>query len=137
MIKQIMCVPYVPGGRDWEGADCWGLVLLCLKHVMGVEASSHDDLYYVPGNDIEAASEAVEKVITEDIEFSEVKSPRRGDFALIALLNEEIHIGFMLGPSSMLHTQMGIGPSVADLDSPKWARRVRGFYRHKGLINVG
>lgn len=135
MIKQIMRVPYLPGGRDWKGADCWGLVLLCLKHAMGVEASSHDGLYYAPGQSPESAQQGIQDALSHEPEFAEVQQPRRGDFVLMSLLNHPVHIGFMLGPSSMLHTQMGVGPAVADLASPKWARRVRGYYRHKDLLN--
>lgn len=133
MISHLMQVPYVPGGRDWDGADCWGLVLLCLDYLMHVKARGHDGIYFEPGCSPESAEKGIEIALTTEPEFVQVSIPKRGDFVLLSVLNHPVHIGFMMGPNTMLHTRENTGPSIADLSSPRWARRVRGYYRHKDL----
>lgn len=36
MIDALLICPYVPGGSDLHGADCWGVVELWYEHVLGV-----------------------------------------------------------------------------------------------------
>jgi cell wall-associated NlpC family hydrolase len=36
-IDLLTVVPYIAGRGDWAGADCWGLVELWYRHVVGIE----------------------------------------------------------------------------------------------------
>lgn len=36
-VSHLLAAPYVPGGRSWAGADCWGVVELWYRHVLGIE----------------------------------------------------------------------------------------------------
>lgn len=35
-IPRFLSLPYVLGRGDWSGADCWGLVELWYRHVLGI-----------------------------------------------------------------------------------------------------
>lgn len=37
-------LPFVDGGRDWKGCDCWGLVKLILQTECGIEVPSYGDI---------------------------------------------------------------------------------------------
>ena len=55
MIRDLLAIPYVPGGRSIEGADCWGMVQICYSKLMGVEIPNYDDVYNGPSDRTSAA----------------------------------------------------------------------------------
>ena len=48
-ISRLLAAPYVPGGGSWAGADCWGVVELWYRHVLGIELNDRADR--PPGHD--------------------------------------------------------------------------------------
>lgn len=42
-ITALQTVPYSPGGSSWHGADCWGIVELWHRHVLGIEIACRLD----------------------------------------------------------------------------------------------
>lgn len=43
-IDRLLAVPYLPGGGTWAGADCWGVVELWYRNVLGIEVGDRGDL---------------------------------------------------------------------------------------------
>jgi murein DD-endopeptidase len=41
MFDQFVGIPYVAHGRDYAGADCWGLLYLFYRDVLGVQIPSY------------------------------------------------------------------------------------------------
>ena len=48
-IDRMLTVPYARGRGDWSGMDCWGVVELWYRHVLGVELSDRTNI--APGHD--------------------------------------------------------------------------------------
>jgi len=130
MIRDLLAIPYVPGGRSMEGADCWGMVQICYSKLMGVEVPGYDDVYYEPGGDTEAAGFIAEQ-LDDHQHFEQVTSPERGCFALLSVAGNPIHVGFMLDNRQIIHTRAGVGPAVDDVTTIKWKGRILGFYKYR------
>ena len=43
MIDRLLTVPYARDRGDWAGADCWGIVELWYRHVLGIKLSERRD----------------------------------------------------------------------------------------------
>ncbi len=39
---RLVGIPFIAGGRGWDGCDCWGLLLLAYREVLGIELPSYD-----------------------------------------------------------------------------------------------
>ncbi|MGV8830350.1 MAG: NlpC/P60 family protein [Devosia sp.] len=48
-IDSLLTVPYAPGQGDLAGADCWGIVELWYRHVLGIEVT--DRAEFPAGNE--------------------------------------------------------------------------------------
>lgn len=57
MVDALLGCPYVPGGSDMGGADCWGIVELWYSHVLGIDLD--DRAAHPPGHEgVQAGFEA-------------------------------------------------------------------------------
>ena len=130
MIRDLLAIPYVPGGRSIEGADCWGMVQICYSKLMGVEIPSYDDVYNGPSDRISAAGFIMDE-LDDQQHFEQVTTPDRGCCALLSVAGNPIHVGFMLDNRQMIHTRSGVGPSVDDVTTIKWMGRILGFYKYR------
>lgn len=43
-IDRALNIPYLDGGDTWAAADCWGIVELYYRHVLGVELSDRGNI---------------------------------------------------------------------------------------------
>lgn len=43
-IDQLILVPHVPGQGTWQGADCWGIVELWYRHVLGIDVADRGQI---------------------------------------------------------------------------------------------
>lgn len=57
MIDRLVGIPYVVDGRDWGGADCWGIVYLYFRAVHGIEVERYDAAASTTALDRRALSE--------------------------------------------------------------------------------
>ena len=130
MIRKLLAIPYVPGGRSIEGADCWGMVQICYSKLMGVEIPSYDDVYNGPSDRISAAGFIMDE-LGDHRHFERLIKPERGCFALLSVAGNPIHVGFMLDSQQMIHTRAGLGPSVDNVTTIKWKGRILGFYNYR------
>ena len=110
-------VPFVSQGRCWAGWDCWGAVVMFHQEVLGIElplyTTCHSDAWtcHAP-------------------KWDSVTSPAPGDVVQLCIDGRPIHVGIALGNGTMLHSDQIAGTVVERLASPKWARRVEGYYRY-------
>jgi len=120
-------VPYKSKGRDMSGCDCWGLLRLVYRDVLGIELPSYVE-EYERADDRAGAAQAISLHIHE----WDVVSPSRakeGDAVAMTIGGHVCHVGVVTVPGRMLHITRGINASHESYKSICWAKRVEGIYR--------
>jgi cell wall-associated NlpC family hydrolase len=120
-------VPYVNKGRDFNGADCWGLVWLFIENELKVEYQKIFD--YTDHNDVFT----IEKYILDNIKkfWKKTVTPKYGDVVVFYMNGRFKHIGIMINNRQFLHSIQGKNSCIENIYSVKWNKRVGGFYELK------
>lgn len=128
-MTKLFLIPYVKGGRSWDGADCWGLVQICYEEFFNI------DLPKFFGIEFDSAKYTSKIVMSELPKngFEKVDKPKFGDLTLINLNNCPVHIGFMLNDQEIIHTSNGNGVILSDINDSKYSKRIYGYYRYRNL----
>lgn len=129
MFSDFIKIPFVDGGRDYNGCDCWGLVQL----VMGVVYDKHVPDYKISCMDFMRIHERMR---------SEQKLPRwnRLEFTkepcvvLFRLHKERVinHAGLYIGDGRFIHTIRQHGATITPINHPFFKTRIEGFYEYAG-----
>lgn len=120
-------IPYLDKGRDRAGIDCWGIVRLVLGEVFHVDLPSYAETYR-DGDDWQAIGDAVRAGLLDGWERTE--QPRGGDLLVLSIAKRPWHCALMLDSLHFLHANPGDSTVIERLDTPRWARRIEGIYRH-------
>ena len=129
-------IPFVPGGRDMDGCDCGGLVLLVLRQEKGVLASDFNA--YLPENFRHASGMAgLGEGITDLVrrEWPKVEAPRPFDLARFLVGRHPAHVGVYAGDGLFLHVDdSGFCARLTELQDLSWVPRLYDFRRHKAVL---
>lgn len=121
-------IPYVEGGRDMRGADCWGVVLLAARRLWGLELPEY---FYSPADVLAQARDLIERE-TAGPRWREVPLPvGPGAVHVFRIKGHETHCGVHLGGSSFLHSLPGRNSCVEDLNDSNWRQRRTGTYVYR------
>lgn len=114
-VERYLEIPYRRRGRCERGADCFGLVWLVLKQECGLVLP---DYSWVDPKDRQAFRDAVR---TESIDTIwapiAVWAARAFDVVQMSGPDGE-HVGIMVSPVHMLHTEAASGPACQPLTDP-------------------
>lgn len=124
-------VPFVEGGRDRRGLDCWGLVRLVFRDRLAIDLPLHDEI-----------GPADHRRVTTQMQASigsgawqKVQGPRAYD-VMVARRDPHSrypgHVGVMLDSGRVLHVWKGRDVHVSRLREPALAGLIIGFFRHGG-----
>ena len=126
---EYFAIPYRDGGRDHDGVDCYGLVVLVYREQFGVEIA--------PFEFVDRETAGLQAIWSADVESKwrriadhEVSA---GDVVEIRL-GDRPHCGIMLDRNKMLHARQAAGVSIEPISKGYWCRRVTGIYRHHLLM---
>ena len=120
-------VPFADHGRTWDGVDCWGLVVLAYRHVLGVELPTYETGEYRDCQAFREMRRHVEAVKAESWrEIVPPSRPRIGDVAVIFKRGLPVHVGICLGAGRVIHAEHGVGVVV----QPESQMRVEGWFSH-------
>lgn len=133
-INNIMFTPYVECGRTIDGFDCWGLVIVCYKELLGISIPTYEDIVLPSMSNYKKTSSQISEQLSSYFPFTQVDDPNFGDFILINMNGQPLHIGFVLNKDDMLHTSSSSGVVIESYRGLKWQKRIRGYYRHKNLL---
>lgn len=122
-------IPYVDKGRDYSGADCWGLKWIVYRDVLGIELPSYSESY-VTGADRVAMARLITGELDEWIEVS-AGDERPFDGVLMREGAFLRHIGVVTTPGRLLHVQPGMTSCIERYRAGLLANRVVGFYRYR------
>jgi cell wall-associated NlpC family hydrolase len=125
--KDYVGVPFLSGGRDRSGADCYGLVRLTQAEQFGKRLPLLSGDYSDADNFAET-----EKLLRSRrplLAGTRVEAPEIGDVCVIRFHGLPVHLGVYAGGGWLLHTLKGTGAALQRLDDPRLAGRIEGWYR--------
>lgn len=111
-----------PHGRTADGCDCFGLVLMAYRQVLGRELPDYGG-DYPRFRDHARLNEVVDNACMHD--WRKVDTPQPMDAAVIYRQGRPIHIGLYIGNGQILHVEHGIEAAV----QPATDFRIEGYYR--------
>lgn len=121
-------IPFQEHGRDFTGADCWGLIRLVYQKELRIEMPSYDDYESIKDDDIPEKLE-----LRAASEWVKQDKPKLFDVVLCRMNNAPRHVGIYVGNQYMLHITKGINSCCEKINNSKWSNRVMGYYRHPSL----
>ena len=132
-IEQLSCkasgVPYKPFGRDYDGIDCWGVIVLAYRDVLGIELPRYERDYSSPEEWAEVMG-VIERG-RDAGPWVKVERPAPMDVVLLKLNGFVCHVGLAIGGGWMLHCLAPLGTCSERLNGVRWSKRLHGFYRHR------
>jgi len=126
-MREYIGIPFKAGGRERNGADCWGLVRMFLFEQHGIELPSLTDDY-----DSIADSGRIASLIVETatgVNARKVEDPRAGDIAVMRFRGAPVHVGVLVDNDHILHTLHGTASAIERRGSPRICSRIEGYYR--------
>lgn len=110
------------------GLNCWKLFALVQREQFATDIADYDGPLYVTRRDA-AAVGAAARAFAERFERIAPGHEQAGDAILLRILGVPMHIGIVVLPGLMLHTEEGCDSVVEDYRTPYWAPRVIAFHR--------
>lgn len=120
-------LPFVEGGRDRRGLDCWALFSLVLFEHKGIALPSFSGAYTLA--DRQATADLIAGHMGPWREVPD-GSEQPYDGLLMADRRSPSHIGIVIGNGRVLHIERGAGSIVEEYRGSRLRRRLLGFYRH-------
>ena len=111
MIERVVGIPWKEGGHTHDGCDCYGLVRLWYRTILGVHLPPHD-----PQDTLLARSRRFWKKVDE---------PEEHDIVLVEERDGSLHVGIVVGNGLVLHADKKIGSIVSRIPESS----VLGYYR--------
>jgi hypothetical protein len=96
-------IPYVEGGRDYKGCDCYGLVKLVYQFEYGIELPD----WCTDHRDFKRYDKMIKGVVCGG-DFTPMDAPHDGSFVIVERAKLSHHIGLFYG-SGVLHAERGMG----------------------------
>lgn len=126
-------VPFITGGRDFTGWDCWGLVFCAYREVFNINLPPHDEDYSdVLGKEHQAH---LARIINSERHLwraIKLEQSRAGDVILMKISGRPTHVGLLISKRDMLHVDRGHATARESFCETAWVRRTEGFYRYIG-----
>ena len=125
-------VPFIVRGRSYDGWDCWGLVVRAYADVLGVELPTHDDAEYGV-NDLRRIRKMMADGQALMPQWIASDTHRWGDVVLLRRGVVPCHVGVMVEPLTLLHTEDRRGTFIEDVRRLGFlGYTVEGTYVHRG-----
>ena len=131
-VEQYVGIPYVAEGADIArdgGLDCWGLIKLIWRERYGIELPIYDGPHWKPGADRVAIAIAIQEAVAR-YQIVLTGEEREGDGIILRMLGNPLHVGLVVTPGWMIHSNESAASCVEDYRRMAWSRRVIGFRRH-------
>lgn len=118
-IADYVGIPYVLHGRDRQGADCYGLVCLVYKEMLGIVLPEYT---YQDRQDGGALIDAQRQL------WRELENPE--PYCVAVVRSDPMHCAVVIDADRMVHTYSGASSVVVRYRTPHWKPRILGFYAY-------
>jgi len=124
-------IPFQEKGRDTSGVDCWGLVRLIYKQEYNINLPSFSE-------DYELSDDArIGELFAQYQEgWETLSSPEPGCAVLFRMFGTESHIGVVVEGHKFIHVREGRDSVIESLESPKWSKRIVGYFKYSESAGV-
>lgn len=126
-INDFVGIPFLDGGRDVNGLDCWGLCEYFYKNYLN---------RYLPSYKIGAFNyDKISKTMITEIQTPKwiiLEKPEPYSIALMKLGNTNVtvnHAGIILPNNRLLQAYMGTGSIIVDYTSQLWSRIIKYYIK--------
>lgn len=120
-------IPYQHMGRDWRGADCFGLLRLFYHEELGVDLPDYDKPYAEDW----WQDERLILDLYKAFQFKKVKSFEVGNVVVFNNTSDNPgHIGIILDDTHFLHMTTH-GVAVNNYRYGRWARMIHSIFKLK------
>ena len=125
--KEYVGIPFVSGGRNRDGADCYGTAWPASSEQFGGSLPLLSGDYTDADNFAE--TEALMRSRRPLLAGRPVETPEAGDVCVLKFHGLPVHLGICAGGGWMLHTLKGTGSVLQRISDPRLAGRIEGWYR--------
>lgn len=124
LLPEFLKIPYKHRGREFDGADCYGLIILWYAKRLGLAVWDVEEDY------AKSSAWGGKNYFLDNYwrEWRQVDEPGQYDVVLFRRQESATHAGVYLGSGKFLHI-IKAGCVISKLYDPQWADRVEGFYR--------
>lgn len=128
-------IPFKANGREFSGADCWGLVWLIYRHELGITLPSYSNY---DANTLRDVARAMTTHSVAD-DWVEVGTPKKYDVVVMKARvqtldgkrrNLPIHVGVMVDDFRFIHCEQGVNTVVERLSNRVIIPRIEKICRH-------
>ena len=124
-------LPYATNGRDESGIDCWGLVRLFYKQEYNIDLPSYAEEYSGAYDD-----RILDMMALYKNNWQQTTTAEPGSVIVFNILGEPFHVGVYIGEGKFIHARDGMDSVVESVNSPKWVKRIEGYYKYATQSNV-
>lgn len=123
-IVRYIGIPYKERGRDFTGADCWGICRMVAKDLLYIDLPEY---FYSEADLLQDA----EKLIAENSpRWTKVEEDfKPGDIHIFRIKGHETHCGIHLMQKEFLHSLPGRDSCIETLTDINWVHRKTGSFR--------
>lgn len=122
-------IPFLDGGRDRAGCDCWGLVRLVFAEVLGIELPTYGE---ISARDLARVTRTI-----RDHSALAPWLPVAGDarpFDVLVMAGRPQHVGVMVDARHVLHVEAATAAVIVPAArSPQVRWRRLSLHRHEAL----
>lgn len=127
-MQKYIQIPYKLNGRDFNGCDCYGLLVLYFKVELGIDLLDYK-LALANANSLTDTRYMLENAHND---FIKIEDPRKNDVVMVCNGSRTPnHCGIVLDNGLFIHTLEGVGCAISKLKT--WNKRIYSFHRHKDL----
>jgi lipoprotein Spr len=134
--RRYVGLPWLAGGRDHHGLDCWGLVCFAYHRELGIRLPAYDRPELCPA-EAEETRAAIDGALAEGADSltwrEEHGRAAEWDVALFRSGSLYAHVGIYLAGGQVLHARRGQAVRISRLDEQPWKTTLVGIYRHRQL----
>lgn len=126
-VRPFLLIPYKHGGRDYDGADCGGFILIFYRDILKVNIPDINEPY-----DVNWSCQGKDHFVENYHKlFERIESPERYDIVMFHNRQGVVnHGGIVLGYGKFIHCCRD-GVLIDNYKSANWQKRLDGFYRFK------